>query len=47
MKIGITEDERFEYSITIDGETLLECLSKQEVEELTIGLIMELAADAE
>lgn len=46
MKIGITEDWDG-YAVTIDGETLLECLSEQELDELTIGLIMELVAEME
>ncbi len=43
-KIEITKDSRWGfYDISVDGETILECLSEQEVKELTIAEIMNLA----
>lgn len=47
MEIKIIKDSRLGYVITVDGETLLECLGEQEVKELTIGEIVALANEAE
>ena len=42
MKIEIVKMEFFGYSLIVDGEVLMECLSEQDVNELTIGEIKEL-----
>ena len=33
------------YSVKVDGETILECLSKKDVEELTVSEIKQLAKE--
>ena len=45
MKIEIIDTKRLGFVVTVDGETLLECLGEQEVKQLTIGEIMELATE--
>ena len=42
MKIEIVKMEFFGYSLIVDGEVLMECLSAKDVDELTIGEIKEL-----
>jgi len=42
MKIEIVKMEFFGYSLIVDGEVLMECLTEKDVDELTIGEIKEL-----
>jgi len=42
MKIEIVKMEFFGYSLIVDGEVLMECLTEKDVNELTIGEIKEL-----
>lgn len=42
MKIEIFYSETCGYTVEVDGETLLECLSEEEVNELSTKEIMQL-----
>ena len=42
MKIEIVKMEFFGYSLIVDGEVLMECLTERDVNELTIKEIKEL-----
>lgn len=42
MNIEIIKDERFGYTLLVDGETILECMSGDEISDLTIGEIQEI-----
>ena len=42
MKIEIVKMEFFGYSLIVDGEVLMECLTERDVDELTIKEIKEL-----
>lgn len=42
MDIRIVKDDIFGYTLLVDGEILMECLSAADVDELTIGEIKEL-----
>lgn len=42
MKIEIVKMEFFGYTLIVDGEVLMECLTEKDVDELTIGEIKEL-----
>ena len=44
MTIEIKGPDFDGYSVLVDGETILECLSEAEVERLTIGEIHQLLA---
>lgn len=47
MKIEIYEDAFFGYTVQVNGETILECLSLKEVKELTIDEIIKLYNEVE
>ena len=47
MKFEIVKDEHCGYSISINGETILECLDEQEVKGLTIAELMNIAKELE
>lgn len=42
MKIEIVKETFFGYTLLVDGEVLMECLSEDEVDELTIKEIKRL-----
>lgn len=43
MEIELVKDQLFGWTVLVDGEVLLECMSDKEVEELTIKEIRTLA----
>lgn len=43
MEIELVKDQLFGWTVLVDGEVLLECMSDSEVEELTIKEIRTLA----
>ena len=45
MTIKIIGPDFDGFSLEVDGTTLMECLSEQEVKDLTIGEIMQLTAE--
>ena len=45
MKIEIVKDPLFGYTVLVDGEVLLECLTEADVNELTLAEIKTLAMD--
>lgn len=45
MTIKITGPDLDGFSLEVDGTTLMECLSEQEVKDLTIGEIMRLTEE--
>lgn len=42
MKVEITHDKHCGYTVLVDGEVCLECLSEDELSTLTIGEIEKL-----
>lgn len=47
MKIEIVEDGIFGYDLLVDGETILECMSGDEISDLTIGEIQRVMMEAQ
>ena len=42
IKIEAYCDEMFGYTVQVNGETILECLSSKELKELTVGELIDL-----
>lgn len=43
MCVNVYGDEEYLYSVSIDGEVVLECLSEEEVGKLTLAELNEIA----